>query len=80
MKSEAQRLLDLIHRERMKQLEPVPAGWHPIGHWMKEWDKSRSRCGDYLRLAVSSKIMEQRDFVVEIKGRPTKVSHYRATK
>jgi hypothetical protein len=80
MKSEAQRLLELIHKERMKSLEPVPAGWYPMAHWMKEWDKSRSRTGDFLRLAVSSKIMEQRDFVVEIKGRPTKVAHYRATK
>jgi hypothetical protein len=80
MKSEAQRLLDLIHKERMKRWEPVPAGWHPIGHWMAEWCKSRSRTGDFLRVAVEAKIMEQRDFVVEIKGRPTKVSHYRATK
>ena len=80
MKSEAQRLLDLIHKERMKSLEPVPAGWYPIGHWMAAWDKSRSRAGDFLRVAVKGKIMEQRDFVVEIKGRPTKVAHYRATK
>lgn len=80
MKSEAQRLLELIHKERMKSLEPVPAGWHPIGYWMEAWGKSRSRAGDFLRVAVEGKIMEQREFVVEIKGRPTKVSHYRATK
>lgn len=80
MKSEAQRLLDLIHEERMKRWPPAPPGWHPIGHWMKEWGKSRSRAQDYLRVATKAKIMEQRDFVVEIKGRPTKVSHYRATK
>lgn len=80
MKSEAQRLLELIHKERMKSLEPVPAGWHTIKHWMAVWNKSRSRTGDFLRVAVKGKIMEQRDFILEVNGRPTKVSHYRATK
>lgn len=80
MKSEAQRLLDLIYEEARNELEPVPPGWHSIRHYMKEWDFCRSQTERYIKLAVKKKIMEHRRFMVVIKGRPTKVSHYRATK
>ena len=80
MKSEAQRLLDLIYEDIRNELAPVPPGWHTIRHYMKEWGFCRSQTERYLKIAIKKKIIELRYFKVVIKKRLTKVSYYRATK
>jgi hypothetical protein len=80
MKSEAQRLLELIYEDMRNEVAPVPPGWHTVRHYIKEWGFGRSQTERYIKVAIKKKLLEHRHFKVVIKGRPMKISHYRATK
>lgn len=79
-KSEAQRLLDLIHKQYLSEKEKVPEGFYTIKEWKAMWGVARSSVELYMRFAVKNNLMEKRSFRIVTKNRYCKVAHYRATK
>jgi hypothetical protein len=79
-KSEAQRLLDLIHQERLSEVEKIPPGFLNTKEWAKEWGVRRSSAERFIVIGVEKKLMEKKVFRVATNGRYCRVAYYRATK
>ena len=79
-KSEAQRLLDLIHKERLSESHKIEPGFKNITEWAKEWKCARSSAERYVHIAMSKGLMEKKIFRVANKRRYSRVSYFRATK
>jgi response regulator of citrate/malate metabolism len=79
-KSEAQRLLDLIHKEIASELEKVEPGFKSVAEWAKMWGYSTTNARRFLRIAEKKKIMECRKYRVSNGNRLRKIYFYRATK
>lgn len=79
-KSEAQRLLDLIHKERLSEVEKIPKGFYSVEQWAKKWGRARSSSRTYLDIAAEKGIMERRVFRVAIGRYYRRVSYFRAIK
>jgi len=79
-KSEAQRLLDLIHQERLSEVDKIPPDFYDAKEWQKKWGICRTSTRNALNLAIKKGIMERKFFRVAIKGDYRRVGYYRATK
>lgn len=79
-KSEAQRLLDLIHQERLSQSEKIPPNFYDAKEWQKKWGISRTSTRNAINLAIEKGIMERKYFRIAINGNYHRVGYYRATK
>ena len=79
-KSEAQRLLDLIHQERLSEVDKIPPNFYDAKEWEKKWGICRTSTRSALNLAVEKGIMERKFFRVAIKGDYRRVGYYRAIK
>jgi len=79
-KSEAQRLLDLIHRERLSEVEKIPSGFFNTNQWAKEWGVRRSSSERFINIALKGGLMEKKFFRVATNGRYCRVAYFRAIK
>ena len=79
-KSEAQRLLDLIHQERLSEVDKIPPNFYNAKEWQKKWGIARTSTRNALNLAVKKGIMERKFFRVAIEGDYRRVGYFRATK
>jgi hypothetical protein len=79
-KSEAQRLLDLIHQERLSEVDIVPPNFYSAKEWQKKWGIGRTSTRNAINLALKKSIMERKFFRVAIGGDYRRVGYYRATK
>jgi len=79
-KSEAQRLLDQIHKERLSESHKVEPGFKSISEWAKEWKCARSSAERYVMIGIQKGLMEKKFFRVANKRRYNRVGYYRAIK
>lgn len=79
-KSEAQKLLDLIHQERLSETDKIPLGFLSTNDWAKAWDVRRSSAERFIIIALKGGLMEKKTFKVATNGRFCRVSYFRATK
>jgi hypothetical protein len=79
-KSEAQRLLDLIHKERVSESDKIPPGYHDAKEWQKMWGISRTSTRSAIDIALKKGIMDRKYFRVAINGNYHRVGYYRAIK
>lgn len=79
-KSEAQRLLDLIHKERLSEVEKIPPGFYSVEEWAKKWKRAVSSARTYLDLGAKKGIVEKKVFRVAIGRYYRRMSYYRAIK
>lgn len=79
-KSEAQRLLDLIHEKRIQEADKVEPGYMSVFEWAELWDQSITNVRRLLRIGEEKKLLESKKFKVAKKGRYTKMVFYRAIK
>ena len=79
-KSEAQRLLDLIHQERLSESNKVEPGFKDTTQWAKDWKCARSSAERYIMIALKKGLMEKKVFRVANKRRYNRVAYFRAIK
>lgn len=79
-KSEAQRLLDLIHEQRVQEADKIEPGYKSVFEWAELWDNSITNARKLLRIAEQKKVMESRKYRVAKNGKFVKMTFYRAIK
>lgn len=79
-KSEAQKLLDRIHEERLSESQAVEPGYLNINEWAKEWKCARSSAERYIMIGLKKGFIEKKIFKVASGKRYNRVAYYRATK
>lgn len=79
-KSEAQRLLDLIHKERLSRSDKITPGFYSVEEWAKKWSRAKSSSRTYLDLAVQKGIMEKKVFKIAIGRYYRSMAYFRAIK
>lgn len=79
-KSEAQRLLDLIYKEKLAEAEKIPDGFLTILEWSKKWGIPKRTAWTHIQFALRKNIMEKKVFKVANGKQYRRMAYYRATK
>ena len=72
-------LLNLILRERAREVDVVPPGFYRVEHYCEEMGMHRSRVSELLHYAEAKGLVERKVFKVQCGAKRYPAAHYRRT-